>query len=83
MQKMETRNKLNIEGIRGAIKEKQDKIQMNTKINVGTKCYVSQMRNNLNSVNDNNNSIINPCGSNIKPNITEKEEYLKQRKMLL
>ena len=48
MQKMETRNKLNIEGIRGAIKEKQDKIQMNTKINVGTKCYVSQMRNNHN-----------------------------------
>ncbi len=32
--------------------------------------------------NDNNNCIINTCRSNIKPNTTEKEEYLKQPKML-
>ena len=39
--------------------------------------------NNINSFNDNNNSIINTCRSNIKPNTTEKEEYLKQQKILL
>ena len=38
-------------------------------------------RNNVNSFNDNNNSVINTCRSNIKPNTTEKEEYLKQQKM--
>ena len=38
--------------------------------------------NNTNSTDDNHNSIINTCRSNIKSNVTEKEGYLKQRMKL-
>ena len=83
MKKIERRNKLNIEKIREARKEEQNNTPINAKTNVGVRCYASQMRNNINSTHDNNNCAINTCGSDIKPNTTEKEEYLKQPKMLL
>ena len=78
---METRNKINIGKIRGTRKEEKKNTPINTKTNVWARCYVSQIRNNTNCSNDNNNSIINTCRSNIKPNHTEKEEYLKPQLM--